>query len=101
MKILLTALLLCLFYTQVTLQPEGGFQHGPHTVQDVKIYGVNLGGWLLLEPFITPSVFKAIEHIPIKDEWVLTEYLQQTDPVLLNEVSTLYSLSPASAEMTV
>ena len=26
---------------------------------DGKIRGVNLGGWLLLEPWITPSIFEA------------------------------------------
>ncbi|KAF1977476.1 glycoside hydrolase [Bimuria novae-zelandiae CBS 107.79] len=40
-----------------------------------KIRGVNIGGWLVLEPFITPSIF--LEHSsdnwPVKDEWTLCE----------------------------
>jgi glucan 1,3-beta-glucosidase len=32
-----------------------------------KVRGVNLGGWLVLEPFITPSVF---EYYDVKDEMV-------------------------------
>lgn len=31
-----------------------GFNFG-----DEKIRGVNLGGWLVLEPWITPSIFEA------------------------------------------
>ena len=27
---------------------------------DDKIRGVNLGGWLLLEPWITPSIFEEV-----------------------------------------
>lgn len=37
--------------------------------QNGKIQGVNLGGWLLLEPYITPSLFEAFEpgEIPVDD----------------------------------
>lgn len=34
-----------------------------------KIRGVSLGGWLLLEPFITPSIFKATGDANVVDEW--------------------------------
>ena len=37
-----------------------------------KVRGVNAGGWLVLEPWITPSVF---EGNAAKDEWTLTELL--------------------------
>ena len=37
-----------------------------------KVRGVNAGGWLVLEPWITPSVF---EGNAAKDEWTLTEML--------------------------
>ncbi|KAF1940327.1 glycoside hydrolase [Clathrospora elynae] len=44
-----------------------------------KVRGVNIGGWLVLEPFITPSIFE--EHSssdwPIYDEWTLCEKLGQ------------------------
>lgn len=42
-----------------------------------RIYGVNLGGWLVIEPFITPHLFEAFlksEKIPI-DEWTLVQAL--------------------------
>ncbi|KAI0477469.1 glycoside hydrolase family 5 protein [Xylariaceae sp. FL0804] len=37
--------------------------------------GVNLGGWLSLEPFITPSLFDYDSNLGIIDEWTLTSYL--------------------------
>ncbi|ODV82824.1 glycoside hydrolase family 5 protein [[Candida] arabinofermentans NRRL YB-2248] len=44
-----------------------------------KLYGVNLGGWLVLEPYITPSIFESVTDsttgtTPI-DEWHLCETL--------------------------
>lgn len=39
-----------------------------------KVRGVNLGGWLVLEPWITPSVFDAGGQAAV-DEWTLTEAL--------------------------
>ncbi|KAI1124545.1 glycoside hydrolase family 5 protein [Nemania abortiva] len=37
--------------------------------------GVNLGGWLSLEPFITPSLFDYDSRLGIIDEWTLSTYL--------------------------
>jgi glucan 1,3-beta-glucosidase len=37
--------------------------------------GVNLGGWLSLEPFITPSLFNYDSSLGIVDEWTLTTQL--------------------------
>lgn len=40
-----------------------------------RIYGVNLGGWLVLEPFITPYLFEPFlrsQPVPI-DEWSLSQ----------------------------
>lgn len=37
--------------------------------------GVNLGGWLSLEPFITPSLFNYDSKLGIIDEWTLTTHL--------------------------
>ncbi|KAJ6502951.1 glycoside hydrolase family 5 protein [Mycena vitilis] len=34
-----------------------------------RIYGVNLGGWFVLEPFIAPALFQA--YPPAVDEWTL------------------------------
>ena len=35
-----------------------------------RIYGVNLGGWLVIEPFITPQFFQ--KYTSAKDEWDLS-----------------------------
>ena len=40
--------------------------------------GVNLGGWLSLEPFITPSLFNYDSKYGIIDEWTLTIHLGTT-----------------------
>lgn len=41
--------------------------------------GVNVGGWLNLEPFITPSFFKRNDlRLGIIDEWTLCEHLGPT-----------------------
>lgn len=37
--------------------------------------GVNLGGWLSLEPFITPSLFNYNLQMGIIDEWTLCKHL--------------------------
>jgi glucan 1,3-beta-glucosidase len=37
--------------------------------------GVNLGGWLSLEPFITPSLFNYDSDLGIIDEWTLSSHL--------------------------
>jgi glucan 1,3-beta-glucosidase len=41
-----------------------------------KVRGVNLGGWLVLEPWITPSIFDAVGDAAV-DEWSLCETLGQ------------------------
>ncbi|KXN89093.1 Glucan 1,3-beta-glucosidase [Leucoagaricus sp. SymC.cos] len=42
-----------------------------------KVRGVNLGGWLVLEPWITPSLFEATGNDNIVDEFTLGQF---TDP---------------------
>ncbi|KAJ1323933.1 glucan 1,3-beta-glucosidase [Microdochium nivale] len=39
------------------------------------IRGVNVGGWLSLEPFITPSLFDYPKNLNIIDEYTLTKHL--------------------------
>nr|ADX07317.1 putative exo-1,3-beta-glucanase precursor [Flammulina velutipes] len=39
-----------------------------------KVRGVNLGGWLVLEPWITPSLFDNTGNDAIIDEWTFGEY---------------------------
>ncbi|KAJ7361425.1 glycoside hydrolase family 5 protein [Mycena albidolilacea] len=41
-----------------------GFAYG-----STKVRGVNLGGWLVLEPWITPSLFDNTGNANIVDEW--------------------------------
>ncbi|KAG9320018.1 hypothetical protein KVV02_002070 [Mortierella alpina] len=41
----------------------------------VKIRGVNLGGWLVLESFITPSLFNPYIAKGVVDEWTLCQHL--------------------------
>lgn len=42
---------------------------------DTPARGVNLGGWLSLEPFITPSLFNYDSKLGIVDEYTLTTHL--------------------------
>ncbi|WWD19081.1 hypothetical protein CI109_103539 [Kwoniella shandongensis] len=39
-----------------------------------KIRGVNIGGWLVIEPFITPSLFEATGNDGIIDEYTFGQY---------------------------
>ncbi|GAA5936736.1 hypothetical protein JCM1841_001983 [Sporobolomyces salmonicolor] len=39
------------------------------------IRGVNIGGWLVLEPWITPSLFDATGNASVVDEWTFCESL--------------------------
>ncbi|KAJ6528562.1 glycoside hydrolase superfamily [Mycena capillaripes] len=39
-----------------------------------KIYGVNLGGWFVLEPFISPALFQA--YPSAADEWTLAALMR-------------------------
>lgn len=45
-----------------------GFPYGSE-----KVRGVNLGGWLLLEPWITPSMFDNTGNTAIVDEWTFCQ----------------------------
>lgn len=41
-----------------------------------KVRGVNLGGWFVLEPWITPSIFEPLASNPaVKDEYTYTQAL--------------------------
>ncbi|KAH7886065.1 glycoside hydrolase family 5 protein [Phlebopus sp. FC_14] len=46
-----------------------GFPYGSQ-----KVRGVNLGGWLVLEPWITPSIFDNTGNDAIVDEWTFGQY---------------------------
>ncbi|KAF8626989.1 hypothetical protein AX15_004578 [Amanita polypyramis BW_CC] len=45
----------------------------PYGQQPIR--AVNLGGWLVLEPWITPNIFEATNNPAIVDEYTLGEYL--------------------------
>ena len=60
-----------------------------------KVYGVNLGGWLVLEPWIAPSLFEKVEkmcgEIPV-DEYHLCSTLQiKAKPILSYHWDTFYT----------
>jgi glucan 1,3-beta-glucosidase len=38
-----------------------------------KVRGVNLGGWFVLEPWITPSLFESVNDDSVIDEYTLTK----------------------------
>ncbi|KAI9659097.1 MAG: exo-1,3-beta-glucanase [Bathelium mastoideum] len=40
-----------------------------------KVRGVNLGGWFVLESWITPSIFEPYAGTGVVDEWTLTSHL--------------------------
>lgn len=54
----------CLSIASSSLAITPGFPYGSQ-----KVRGVNLGGWLVLEPWITPSLFDATGNDAIVDEW--------------------------------
>ncbi|KAK5109473.1 hypothetical protein LTR62_007033 [Meristemomyces frigidus] len=44
-----------------------------------QVHGVNLGGWLSIEPYMTPSLFSGYSsHDNVIDEWTLTSTLGPT-----------------------
>lgn len=49
-----------------------GFAYGSD-----KVRGVNIGGWLVTEPWITPSLYDATNNDAIIDEWT---FGQMQDP---------------------
>ncbi|KAG0216852.1 hypothetical protein BGX33_011979 [Mortierella sp. NVP41] len=57
----------CNAYTPLLDQP---FEYGKQPIR-----GANLGGWLVLEPFITPSMFKPYIAQNMTDEYSLTKLL--------------------------
>lgn len=59
---------------------------------DLPARGVNLGGWLSIEPFITPSLFNYDSQLGIIDEWTLTTYLgNNANSVLEKHYATFVS----------
>ena len=49
-------------------------EDGATAAEDWKVYGPNLGGWLVLEPWITPSLFyqflsESLDEVQWDDKW--------------------------------
>ncbi|KAG5634617.1 hypothetical protein H0H81_001373, partial [Sphagnurus paluster] len=66
--------LLCLSVASTTLTAvTPGFPYGSQ-----KVRGVNLGGWLVLEPWITPSLFDNTGDSRIVDEYTFGQYQDRT-----------------------
>ncbi|KAJ3557382.1 hypothetical protein NM688_g1502 [Phlebia brevispora] len=47
----------------------------PFNYGTVPVRGVNLGGWLVLEPWITPSLFESLNNTNIVDEYTLGQLM--------------------------
>ncbi|MCJ1299899.1 exo-1,3-beta-glucanase, partial [Hypocenomyce scalaris] len=54
-----------------------GFNFGSEIVR-----GVNIGGWLVLEPWITPSIFQNQTGFSVVDEWTLCELVPDAASIL-------------------
>lgn len=65
------SLLACVTSACALAVPKRGLQWD---YQNYKIQGVNLGGWFVLEPYITPSLFEACSNTPV-DEYQFTKQL--------------------------
>ncbi|KAK4705100.1 glucan 1,3-beta-glucosidase, partial [Phenoliferia sp. Uapishka_3] len=52
---------------------------GAWDFKNQKIRGVNLGGWLVIEPFITPSLFDDSGNFSAVDEWTYSEALGRSE----------------------
>ncbi|KAJ5586945.1 Exo-beta-1-3-glucanase (Exg1) [Penicillium hispanicum] len=64
-------------YNTVVLSTNPGVNSSPSFAYGSdKVRGVNLGGWLVLEPWITPSIFDAAGDTAV-DEWSLCKNLGQ------------------------
>ncbi|KAJ6261326.1 glucan 1,3-beta-glucosidase [Drechslerella dactyloides] len=63
----------------------------PFSYGKMPMRGVNIGGWLLLEPFITPSLFNKYDKSNgVVDEYTLSKYLgaKQTAQVMEKHYAT-------------
>jgi len=71
-----------------------GFPYGSQ-----KVRGVNLGGWLVLEPWITPSIFDNTGNTNIIDEWTFGQLQDRTTAlnVLTNHWNTWITESDFAA----
>ncbi|TEB38806.1 exo-beta-1,3-glucanase [Coprinellus micaceus] len=72
-----SSLLFTTLFILSAVQPAFAYTWGfPYGSQ--KIRGVNLGGWLVLEPWITPTLFDATGDSRIVDEYTFCQYQDRT-----------------------
>ncbi|MCJ1286828.1 exo-1,3-beta-glucanase [Xylographa opegraphella] len=69
------------------LRRDAAFNFGNEIVR-----GVNIGGWLVLEPWITPSIFQA-QNGSVVDEWTLCEMVPNAAAILQQHWSTWATLT--------
>lgn len=71
-----------------------GFPYGSE-----KVRGVNIGGWLVAEPWITPSLFDNTGNSAIIDEWTFGLYqdYDTAHSALQNHWDTFYTESDFAA----
>ena len=63
------------------------------------VRGVNIGGWLIVEPWITPSLFDNTGNDSIIDEWTFGQYQDEVTArsVLQNHWDSFYTESDFAA----
>ena len=66
---------LALFLVGASASPTLQKRDQSFNYNDEKVRGVNIGGWLVLEPWITPSLFENVGDPNIVDEYTLTQKL--------------------------
>ncbi|ETI20048.1 hypothetical protein G647_09063 [Cladophialophora carrionii CBS 160.54] len=83
------ALLVALSATAVSSAPlaRRQFSYGSTPVR-----GANIGGWLVLEPWITPSIFKQFDG-GVVDEYTLTQQVPNARDILRNHWDSWVSLA--------
>ncbi|KAE9972745.1 hypothetical protein BLS_003903 [Venturia inaequalis] len=75
----------CLLVTAVpTVSPELTKRAVDFSTGSEKLRGLNIGGWLILEPWITPSIFQNVDQsLGIVDELTLCQKLPGQAPGIL------------------
>lgn len=63
-----------------------GFNYG-----STKVRGVNIGGWLVAEPWITPSLFDNTGDGRVIDEWTFGQYASNAAGRLQSHWATFYT----------
>lgn len=62
------------------------------------MYGINLGGWLVLERFLNPSILLSLNDSRVRDEWTYLQYYKQ-DPEKLQRLKNHYETWVSKADI--